>query len=191
MRRGLGAAAAGAVVALSFAPLFAAPARAQTSFTVTASPLTMAPAPDGNHNVATNNLMVSGHFHVAGGFQPTFNWATANLSWRGPAPTPPVVPGPSTICGTPPSGTPQAGPPCSSPDESFSNFPLAQAPPYNGPYKLNATAEATDQLNPGAPPQTATTNEIDFNIVAPPPNVTGVTAVVDSKTRDVTVSWDR
>jgi hypothetical protein len=187
MRRGLCAAAAAVVVALSTAPLFVARADAQNSTTVTASPLTLAPAPNSAGDVATNNLSVSGHFHVAGGLQPTFDWVSVNLSWRGKAPGPPV-PGPYTICGTPPSGTPPAGPACTGADEDFKNSPLAPAPAYNGPYRVNATGKATDRFGQS---DTQSTNNIDFAIAAPPPFVTGVTATVDSKTRNVTVSWDR
>ena len=186
MRRGLCAAAAGVVVALSVAPLFSAPARAQNSPTVTASPLTLTPPPDSAGIVVTNNLSVSGHFHVAGGLQPTFDWVSVNLSWRGKAPGPPV-PGPYTICGTPPSGTPPAGPACTGADEDFKDAPLAPAPTYNGPYRVNATGKATDRFGQS---DTQNTNNIDFAIAAPPPNITGVMAAVD-KTRQTTVSWNR
>jgi hypothetical protein len=187
MRRGLCAAAAAVVVALSTAPVFIAPAGAQSGPTVTASPLTLTPTPNSAGNVATNNLSVSGHFHVAGGLQPTFNWVSVNLSWRGKAPGPPV-PGPYTICGTPPSGTPPAGPACSpGADEDFKNSPLVPGPAYNGPYRVNATGKATDGVGQS---DTQSTSNIDFAIAAPPPNVTGVTAAVN-KDRSVTVSFDR
>ena len=86
MRRGLAAAAVSAVVALSFAGLFASTAGAQNAVTITASPITLSPAPGPAGNVATNMLAVTGHFHVDGGFQPTFDWASVNLIWRGKAP---------------------------------------------------------------------------------------------------------
>ncbi|MBV9411960.1 MAG: hypothetical protein JO148_10205, partial [Acidimicrobiia bacterium] len=108
-----------------------------------------------------------------------------NLSWGGQAPGPPT-PGPYTVCGTPPSGAP--GPACTANDEVFKQN-LLPAPAYNGPYKVNATAKASDQLSGTA--DTKTSNEIDFNIAAPPPNVTGVTASYDSKSHVITVSWDR
>jgi hypothetical protein len=186
MRRGLAAAAVSAGMALSFAPLFATSAAAQGGVTVTASPLTLSPAPSPDGSVGTNVLAVSGHFHVDGGFQPAFDWASVNLSWRGSAPGP-QVPGPYTICGTPPSGPP--GPACGGQDVTFNNRPLAPAPAYNGPYRVNATAKASDHLGPGGE-DTKTTNNVDFSIIVPPPNVTGVTATV-TKDRYVVLSWDR
>jgi len=187
MRRGLAAAAASAVVALSLSPLFAPAADAQGAVSITPSPITMAPAPDGAANVTTNLLAVSGHFHVDGGFQSTFDWARVNLGWRGTAPGPPI-PGPYTICGTPPQPAPP-GAACAGQDVDFKDQKLQPAPAYNGPYAVNATAHASDKV-PGGGSDDKTTNTIAFNIVVPPPNVDHVTAAVD-KDRNVTVSWDR
>src|SRR5579872_4693567 len=157
MRRALAAAAAGVVVALSFAPLSAGSAQAQANgVSVSSAPLTMSPAPDGNGTVTTNVLAVSGHFHANGGFNPNFDWVSVNLSWGGKAPGPPT-PGPYTVCGTPPSGAP--GPACTGNDEVFKQN-LLPAPAYNGPYKVNATAKASDQLTGST--DTKSTNEIDF-----------------------------
>jgi hypothetical protein len=187
MRRGLALAAAGAALALSTAPLVVAPARAQGGpVALTSSPITMTPGPGPGGNVGTNTLAVSGHFHVDGGFQPTIDWITVNLTWRGPAPAP-QVPGPFAMCGTPPSGTP--GPACGN-DFDFKDRPLAPPPAYNGPYSINATAHASDQVT-GGQDQKGTPNKIDFNLVVPPPSVTAVTATVDKNTRNVTLSWDR
>src|SRR5437763_10064020 len=185
MRRGLAAAAAGAAIALACAPLFTAPAGAQGAVTLTPSAISMTPAPAAG-NVGSNNLAVSGHFRVDGGFQPTIDWVSVNLTWRGPAPGP-QVPGPFTMCGTPPSGTP--GPACGN-DYDFKDRPLAPPPTFNGPYRINAAAHASDQIT-GGQDQKNTPNNIDFNLVVPPPNVTAVTAAVDNKTRSVTLSWDR
>jgi hypothetical protein len=188
MRRGLAAAAAGAVIALSGAPLFVAPAHAQGAVTLTPSSISMSPAPGPAGNVFSNNLAVTTHFHVDGGFQPTIDWITVNLTWRGAAPGP-QVPGPFTMCGTPPSGTPPTAQPCGN-DYDIKDRPLAPQPAFNGPYRINATAHASDQLT-GGQDQKNTLNNIDFNLTVPPPPVTAVTATVDTKTRTATVSWDR
>ncbi|MBV8160810.1 MAG: hypothetical protein JO265_07795 [Acidimicrobiia bacterium] len=184
MRRGLGAAAAGAVVALSFAPLFAAPARAQTSVTVTPSNFSMSPPPTAP--LTTSAVSVSGHFHADGPVQPTFQWVSVNVVWnkggQGPSQS-------YAYCGTPPNAPPAPQPPaCPGNDFDFKqNFlpPLS----YNGPYSVTATGQATDPV--GGTNTGTTKPPIQFAMDVPPPNVTGVTAVVDSKTRDVTVSWDR
>lgn len=184
MRRGLPAAAIGAVVALSCAPLFVAAAHAQGSLTVTPSNFALTPAPDPAGNIGTNTLFVDGHFHAEGGFQPRFEWVSVNLAWRGKPPGP-QVPGPYTICGTPPSGPPGAA--CSGADVDLAHHPLVPAPAFNGPYRVNASAHASDQIT--GQQQDGTTPNIDFNLVAPPPNVTGVVATVDTKTRVVSVKF--
>jgi len=190
MRRGLAAAAASAVVALSFGPLFATSAGAQTqgSVTVTQSGFALSPARDAGGNVQTDTLFVDGKFHAAGGLQPSFDWVVVNLLWMGPTPAPPAPP-PYTICGYPPNNAPK-GSPCSGADVDLAHHLLAPAPSYNGPYRVNATGHAIDQLGAAQPNQASTPN-IDFGINAPPLPATTVTATVDSKTRDVTVSWDR
>ena len=186
-RRGLAAAAASAVVALSFAPLLTSSAAAQGNVTVTSSNFALSPAPGPGSAETTATLFVSGHFHVDGGVQPAFDFVSVGLLWQGPAPAP-AVPGPYTICsnGPPPSGPP--GPACSGADVDFNMHPLAPAPSYNGPYRVFATGKATDPIT-GQSDQKPTPN-IDFKLVVPPGPVTGVTATAD-KSRVTTVSWDR
>jgi len=100
MRRGLCAAAVGVVVALSVAPLFAAPAGAQSSVTVTASKFSMSPAPSAP--ITTPLVSVSGHFHAAGGFQPVFDWVTVDVVWNKPGAGPSQT---YVFCGAPPNVT--------------------------------------------------------------------------------------
>jgi hypothetical protein len=186
-RRGLGAAAASAVIALSFAPLFAPPADAQAQQngpTVTMSPLTVTPAPGVGGAITMPNLTVAGHAH-ADGVQPQIDWLSVSLLWdKGPPPGP-AVPGPFTYCGKPPSGPP--GPPCTGNDFDFTvNMDMTHA--SNGPYKATATAHAVDVVGPdgtGSSPQAA------FKLAVPPPPATAVVAVADKNSRETTVSWDR
>jgi len=183
MRRGLCAAAVGVVVALSVAPLFAAPAGAQSSVTVTASKFSMSPAPSAP--ITTPLVSVSGHFHAAGGFQPVFDWVTVDVVWNKPGAGPSQT---YVFCGAPPNKPPN---PTACPGTDF-DFKQPFQPPLasNGPYRVTATGQAHDQF-PGGNTATDTTNPpIGFSMAVPPPNVTGVTAAVD-KTRQTTVSWDR
>jgi len=184
MRRGLCAAAAAVVVALSAVPLFAAPASAQGSVTVTASKFSMSPSP--NAPISTPLVSVSGHFNASGGFQPTFDWVAVNVVWNKGGPGPSQT---YTFCGTPPNAP--AGAACPGTDFDFTQKfvpPLA----YNGPYKVTATGQAHDQAVIGnSSPVTGTTNPpISFAMNVPPPDVSGVAATVD-KTRQTTVSWNR
>jgi hypothetical protein len=184
MRRGLCAAAAAVVVALSTTPLLATPARAQSSVAVTPSKFAMSPSP--GTPITTSLVSVSGHFNASGGFQPVFDWVSIDVVWNkgGPGPSQTYV-----FCGKPPNA--QQGAPCPGNDFDFTQKfepPLA----YNGPYKVTATGQAHDQAVIGNPnPVTGTTDPIAFQMKVPPPDVTGVTATVDSKTRFVTVSWNR
>jgi hypothetical protein len=182
-RRGLGAAAASAVIALSFAPLFAPPAEAQGSLTVSGT-LGIVPVPAGPGNViSTVPITASGHFHVDGGLQPTFDWVRVNVAWKG-APGPPSAM--YVQCGAPPGAPPPAAA-CPGADVDYSQ---KFSPPYNGPYQVAATGKASDQLT-GQQDQKDAKPGFSFSLAAPPPAVTAVLAVVDKNSRDVTVSWDR
>src|SRR5205823_2732301 len=103
----------------------------------------------------------------------------------GPAPAP-TVPGPYTICGTPPSGGPAN--PCPGADVDLNHHPLVPPPTYNGPYRVFATGKASDQITGQS--DTKPTPNIDFKLVVPPGPVTAVTATAD-KNRRTSVSWDR
>jgi hypothetical protein len=182
-RRALASAAAVPFAALAL--LLATPASAQQSgLTITGSNFSVTPAPT-NGVISTSQVTVNGRFQ-AQGFQPSIDWISVSLVWHGKPPGP-SVPGPYTYCATkpPPSGPP--APPCKGNDITFPQ-PLSPAPAYNGPYEVNATAQASDFPN-----QTKTTSmpkAIDFALAVPPPPVAHVAAVVN-KDRSVTVSWDR
>src|SRR3954454_1765134 len=139
IRRGLTAAAASAVVVLSFATLFAPPAKAQGNVTVSGT-LAVAPGPTPPNNViSVVPFTAGGHFHVDGGFQPTFDWVTVNLVWNKGGP------GPSAMfveCGSPPGGPTPPAPACSGSDVASSR---KISPAYNGTYQLTAQGQGTDQ----------------------------------------------
>ena len=160
-------------------------ATAQTGFSVSGSNFALSPAPAANGAIASATITASGDFHTQG-FQPSFDWISVSLVWTGAAPGPPVPGGGTyTYCGKPPSGPPAA--PCQGTDITFS-VPMNLTNASNGPYKVNATAQASD-----IPNRTQTQSmpaPINFNLVVPPPPVTNVKAVVN-KDRSVSVSWDR
>jgi hypothetical protein len=125
----------------------------------------------------SNPPLLSGHFHVD---DPNATVTVkAAMSWTGPNPDQhPKFP-PLNVCPSPQCTTGSNG------NVDFKGFPLQPAT-YNGPYHVDATASATDVFGQGEG-----TAKADFGVAVLPPFVTGVTATVDTKTRQVTVSWDR
>jgi hypothetical protein len=125
-----------------------------------------------------------GHFHVDGGLQPTFDWVTVNVAWKG-APGPPSAM--YAECGAPPGAAPPPAAACPGADVDYSQ---KISPPFNGPYQLTATGKASDQIT-GQQDQKDAKPTITFALAAPPPSVTAVTALADKNSRETTVSWDR
>jgi hypothetical protein len=172
MRRGLAAAAAGAAVALGLG-VGTAGAAPPGNPVVSGGHLSVAMSKDN-----TNPPLLSGHFDVDD------NNATvtvsAKMSWKGPDPAHHPTFNPQNVCPSAQCNTDGNG------NVDFAGFPLPAAA-YNGPYHVDATATATNPLF-GQGVGTAAT---DFQVAVPPPDVTKVSATVDTKTRIVTVSWDR
>jgi hypothetical protein len=125
-----------------------------------------------------NPPLLSGHFHSDdSGAAITVK---ATMSWKGPDPAHHPTFSPQDVCPSAQCTTDGNG------NADFAAFKLPDAT-YNGPYHVDATATATNPIF-GSGSQTAAT---DFSAAVPPPFVTAVTATVDTKTRIVTVSWDR
>jgi hypothetical protein len=170
MRRGLAAAVAGAVVALSFgAPVaWAAPGPNVTVATVAVA------MSSGN----ANPPLLSGHFHVD---DPAATvTVVVKMSWTGADPDHHPKFNQQNVC---------PGAQCM--NDGQGNYDIAgfALPPalYNGPYHVDATATATNIIGQS----NVRTAGADFSVAVAPPPVTAVTASVDKKTRDVAVSWDR
>jgi hypothetical protein len=168
MRRGLAAAGAAAIVALSFG----APAHAAPGPSVTAGSVAVAMSP-GN----ANPPLLSGQFHVD---DPAATvTVTAKMSWAGPDPDHHPKFNSQNVC---PSAQ------CTSDGNgnyNIAGFALPSAT-YNGPYHVDATATATNIIGQSD----SRAAGADFQVALPPPDVAAVTATVN-KDRVVTVSFDR
>ena len=169
MRRGLAAAAAAGALLFAAPVAHAAPPNPPV---VTGGTISVSMS-SGN----TNPPLLSGHFHVDdSGAAVTVK---ATMAWTGPAPDQHPKFNPQDVC---------PGAKCANDGNGnidFSGFGLPTAT-YNGPYRVDATAAASDIFGSGA--QAVNTA---FHVAVAPPDVGAVTATVDNKTRQVTVSWDR
>ncbi len=176
IRRGLAAVAVSAIAALSsgVSTAHAAPPNPPvvSKFSISVAFTTV-------NNQPTNPPLLSGQFDVDESGASAA--ATATMSWTGPDPAHHPTFKAQDVC---------PGAECK-PDGNghytITSYPLPSAA-YNGPYHVDATANATDPVWGKSNDAKAST---DFAVVVPPPDVTGVTAAVDKQNRSTIVSWDR
>jgi hypothetical protein len=170
MRRGLAAAAAAAGAAVAL--LVNAPSARAAGPTLSGN-VSVSMSPEN-----TNPPLLSGQFHTN---DPAATvTVNATLKWTGPDTAHHPTFSPQSVCPGAQCTTDNAG------NTTITNFKLPDAT-YNGPYHVDVTATATNLIGQ----QTNAAAATDFQVALPPPDVQKVSATVDTKTRIVTVSWDR
>jgi hypothetical protein len=127
----------------------------------------------------------TGSVHATGFNGAIVQWVEAKLVWTRTG-SPPPMPAPVAICGTPPDAAAPVPPnPCQGGgDVTFTNAPTP-VPAYNGPYQLVVVAHAQDGL--GQPNDGSKT--VNYGVAIKPVQVANLKVSV--KSRVATLSWNR
>ena len=183
MRRGLLAAAAGAVIALLITP----GAHAQLGQPTTAAINITSPK---TNDVFGGPGTTSGAIHAEGTGGANILWVKAALAWNKEGAPPAPMPPARSICGVAPGADPNPSPEtCTGggADVAFNGAPLP-VPAFNGPFRLVITAHVQPGFGDAAD---ITNNSVTFGVAVSPATPANFKASTNNKNRLVTLGWDR